>query len=221
MKKKKWLISSLVAVIIIVIVSIFLVRTLNDKNKLTSDERTWINTNINNLQNIYVVKDANIFSKNGEGVFYQFLAEFQKEYGLKVNAVNFDETTDSNAISLNYTKSIKDNDKVFYTDHYVLVSSEDELISNNNDLTNKTIGVLNSDLEYIKTYLKDYNINYNGFDTIEDLFKAIPDTVNYIIVPRITYLDQILESNLKIIYHLSDINTYYVLNNTKDTLVVS
>ena len=218
MKKKKWLISSLVVLIVIVISAIFLVRTLNDKNKLTSDERTWINTNINNLQNIYVVKDTNIFSKNGEGVFYQFLAEFQKEYGLKVNAVNFDEANDNNGISLNYTKTIKDNDNVFYTDHYVLVSSEDELISNNNSLTNKTIGVLNSDLEYIKTYLKDYNINYNGFDTIDELFKALPDTVNYIIIPRILYLDKILENNLKIIYHLSDINTYYVLEGVDDTL---
>ena len=218
MKKKKWLISSLVVLIVIVISAIFLVRTLNDKNKLTSDERTWINTNINNLQNIYVVKDTNIFSKNGEGVFYQFLAEFQKEYGLKVNAVNFDEANDNNGISLNYTKTIKDNDNVFYTDHYVLVSSEDELISNNNSLTNKTIGVLNSDLEYIKTYLKDYNINYNGFDTIDELFKALPNTVNYIIIPRILYLDKILENNLKIIYHLSDINTYYVLEGVDDTL---
>ena len=211
MKKKRWLISSIIVVIVIAIVSVFLFRTLNDKNKLTSDERTWINTNINNLQNIYVVKDANVFSKNGEGVFYQFLAEFQKEYGLKVNAVNFDENTNSDSISLNYTKSIKDNDKVFYTDHYVLVSTENEIISNNSNLANKTIGVLNSDLEYIRTYLKDYNINYNGFDTIEELFKAIPETVNYIILPRITYLDKILENNLKIIYHLSDINTYYVL----------
>ncbi len=218
MKKKRWLISSIIVVIVIAIVGIFLFRTLNDKNKLTSDERTWINTNINNLQNIYVVKDANIFSKNGEGVFYQFLAEFQKEYGLKVNAVNFDENTNSDSISLNYTKSIKDNDKVFYTDHYVLVSTENEIISNNSNLANKTIGVLNSDLEYIRTYLKDYNINYNGFDTIEDLFKAIPDTVNYIIVPRITYLDKILENNLKIIYHLSDVNTYYVLEGKDDTL---
>ena len=218
MKKKKWLISSIIAVIVIAIVGIFLFKTLNDKNKLTSDERTWINTNINNLQNIYVVKDANVFSKNGEGVFYQFLAEFQKEYGLKVNAVNFDENANSNSISLNYTRSIKDTDKVFYTDHYVLVSSENELISGNSSLANKTIGVLNSDLEYIRTYLKDYNINYNGFDTIEDLFKAIPDTVNYIIVPRIADLNLILENNLKIIYHLSDVNTYYVLETADDTL---
>ncbi len=218
MKKKKWLIFSIVLVFVIVITSIFLFRTLNDKNKLSSEERTWINTNINNLQNIYVVKDANIFSKNGQGVFYDFLAEFEKEYGLKVNAVNFESNDINNTINLNYTKTINSNDKIFYTDHYVLVSNEQELISNSSSLDNKTIGVLNEDLEYIKNYLKDYNINYNGFDTIDDLFKAIPDTVNYIIVPRITYLDKILENNLKIIYHLSDVNTYYVLNGTNDTL---
>ena len=213
MKKKKWLISSIIVIIILIITAIFVFNIINDKNKLTSEERTWINENINNVQNVYVIKDTNIFSKDGHGVFYNFLAEFMKEYGLKVNTVNFDSSLDTKVVNLNYTKTKNDNDKVFYTDHFVLVSNEDEIINNNTELANKTIGVLNSDLDYVKKYLKDFNINYNGFDTIDDLFKAVPNTVNYIILPRMAYIDKILENGLKINYHFSDINMYYILNS--------
>ena len=213
MKKKKWLISSIIVIILLIITAIFVFNIINVKNKLTSEERTWINENINNVQNVYVIKDTNIFSKDGHGVFYNFLAEFMKEYGLKVNTVNFDSSLDTKVVNLNYTKTKNDNDKVFYTDHFVLVSNEDEIINNNTELANKTIGVLNSDLDYVKKYLKDFNINYNGFDTIDDLFKAVPNTVNYIILPRMAYIDKILENGLKINYHFSDINMYYILNS--------
>ena len=90
MKKKKWLLPGIIGAILLIIISFIIFQILSDENKLTSEERTWINSNINNVQNIYVAKDENLFSKDGNGVFYDFLEDFETEYGLKINVVNFE-----------------------------------------------------------------------------------------------------------------------------------
>ena len=212
MKKRKLFLWILLVIIFIAIVSVFTFKFLNDKNKLTSEERTWINKNINVVHSINVIKDENVFSANGSGVFYSFLSDFQKEYGLKLNFVSVDSVND-NSNSLIVTKNITENDNLFYKDHYVLVGINNEFINSNEELDNKTIGVLNSDLEYVKKYL-NYNITFNGYESIDGLIKSN----GLIIIPRMKYIDKILENNLNIIYHLDDINCYYVLNTSDDVL---
>lgn len=216
MKKKKYIIPSIIIFILILIIGIISIIILNNQNKLTSAERTWINDNINTIQTINVVKDANIFSKNGSGVIYTFLNDFSEEYDIELNIATSEKNINTN--NFNYTKELTDNSTILYTDHFVLIGKEYEIIKNTNDLDGLVIGILNSDLEYVKTYLKDANINFNGYDTEEDLFKSIESTVNYIMLPRIEYLDTILSNNLEIIYHFSDINLYYTFNNKGDTL---
>lgn len=216
MKKKRWIISLILAVIVLGVIGITTFNILNDTNKLTSEERTWINENINNVQNIYVVKDENVFSKDGKGVFYSFLNDFSEEYGINLNVVTFDSNNTPASNNLNYSRTIQDNSEIFYTDHYVLIGKNYEILNSNNDLENKTIGVLNSELDYIENYLKEININYNGYETEDELFKAVGTSINYAILPRIKYIDKILSNNLEIIYHLSDINNHYVFNSTGD-----
>ena len=217
MKKKKNLIYGVLAFIVVLIIVIITINVLGNENKLSSEERTWINDNINTVQNINVSKDSNIFSKDGSGVFYTILNDFSNEYGIQLNIVTVDDNN-SNSTSLSYTKNLKDNSEVLYTDHYVLVGKKQEIIKNRKELDEKVVGVLNSDLEYIKSYLKDSNITFNSFENEEELFKALTETTEYIIVPRMECIDKILSNNLEIIYHLSDINIYYTLNNSGDVL---
>ncbi len=211
MKKKKWLLPGIIGAILLIIISFIIFQILSDENKLTSEERTWINSNINNVQNIYVAKDENLFSKDGNGVFYDFLEDFETEYGLKINVVTF-ENSNPDGINLNNIDLVTTNSNVFYTDHYVLVSKNLEIIKSYDDLKDKTIGVLNKDLDYLKSYLKNTTINYKGYDNIEELTKDLNNQISYIIIPRVYYLDTILTNNLEIIYHFSDINRHYVLN---------
>ncbi len=218
MKKKNIWITIIIAVVVILLGGFITYKILSNENKLTSGERSWINKNFNTVQNIYVVKDENIFSKDGHGVFYSFLDSFSAEYGLNINVINFDANAQTNNINLTVSDTLNDKAKLFYTDHYVLLSKNLEYFNTNEDLDGLTIGVLNSDLEHLKNYLKEININFNGFETEEELFKAVGSTVNYIILPRMAYLDKILANNLMIVYHLSDINKYYVLNGTDSTL---
>ena len=218
MKKKKWLIPIIIVLIVLLVGGVFTYKILSDENKLTSEERTWINGNINNVQNIYVVKDENIFSKDGHGVFYDFLNDFSKEYGININVITFLPDTEANYINLNYTKDITENNNVFYKDHYVLLSKENKIFNVNSDLEGIKVNVLQSDLEFIKSYLKEVNITYNTFDNKDELFKSLEDNDSYIIVPRMKYLTEILSNNLEIVYHFSDINISYTLNGVDDIL---
>ncbi len=215
MKKKKWAIIGLI-IFIFLVGGIFLYNFINDDTKLSSEERTWINSNINNINNIYIKNDENIFSKDGHGVFYNFLNDVKEEYGINFNVITNE--SDDQLIKLTYSNNIPSNGKIFYTDHYLLVSKNKEFIRNNYDLENKNIGVLTKDLDYIKSFLKDLNINYQNYDDIDSLFNSLDTDVNYIIIPRMEYIDKILTNNLNIIYHFSDINSYYSLEGTQDVL---
>ena len=104
MKKKKIYITIIFIVILLVIGGLFIYRVVSDQNKLTSEERTWINENINNVQNVYLVIDENIFSKDGTGVFNTFLQDFTNEYKININPINFEGEINNNTIKFNYTK---------------------------------------------------------------------------------------------------------------------
>ncbi len=216
MKKKKWLIIIPLVIILLILGGTIIWRSLSDESNLTSEERTWINNSFNNVQNVYVVKDENIFSKGDNGVFYTFLDDFSKEYGININIVNSEAGATGAGVSLNYTHEEAENAKVFATDHYVLLSKNNEYFNQNSDLNGLSIGVLNVDKDFISSYLKDENVTLNGYDTIEDLIKSMDGKETYIILPRMKYLDQILSHNFNMVYHLSDVNNYYALTGVGD-----
>ena len=209
MKKKKWFLITPLLVLIIIIGSFTIYKVLTDKSNLTSEERTWINSNINNIQNVYVVKDENIFSKDGHGVFYTFLDDFKNEYGISVNVVSVPENTMQTGVNLNYSPTVSEDSQIFLTDHYVLLSKNKEYFNTNKDLEGLSIGILNEDRSLISAFLKEENITLNGYDEIDELFSSLDSKEKYIILPRIKYLNEILSKNLNIVYHLSDINSYY------------
>ena len=216
MKKKKYIIITLVTILLISLISFFVYKSLHNEFKLTSEERTWINENINKVQNVYVVKDQNIFSNNGEGVFYTLLDDFSKEYGINLNIVTFEESSNTAGVSLNYTKKVSDKEEILYKDNYVLLSKNFKIINGLSDIKKSTIGILSTDEAFIKSYLKD-DFTFMVYNTIDDLKKSL-DTNDYIILPKVKYMDNILESNLEIVYHFTDINVYYTLKSNDDYL---
>ena len=82
MKKNKSIILILISIVLVIAIALVLYFVLNDKNKLTVAERNWLNDNINTIQNINVVNNANVFGRDGSGVYYDFLKSFENEYGL-------------------------------------------------------------------------------------------------------------------------------------------
>ena len=93
-------------------------------------ERNWVNESIGTIQNINVVNNVNVFGKNGSGVYYDFIKDFETEYGLDINPITFNEGSNPSGITFGIKQSIGENDILFYTDHYVLVGKNNDHIEN-------------------------------------------------------------------------------------------
>lgn len=220
MKRSKKILLALAGLLLVAVVAVVLFFLLNDKNKLTVAERKWINNNISTVLNINVVNNANVFGKNGSGVYYDFIDSFQKEYGLTINPITYNIGSNPTGITFGVKTSTNSDDIVFYTDHYVLVGINDEIISEEGKISGKTVGVLSSDLSYISTYIKKAsNLSYTQFETKDELLADMGENTNYMIVPLEEYLDVILAKDYHILYHFSDIEVYYTL--TKDDSILS
>ncbi len=219
MKKKKSIIIIIVSILLVIGISVGLYFILNDKNKLTVAERNWINNNIGTIQNINVLNNVNVFGKNGSGVYYDFISDFETEYGLDVNPITFNEGSNPSGITFGVKKSIGENDILFYTDHYVLVSKNNDIISKEENLNGKSIDILSSDLSYVSKYIKKAsNVSFKQFDCVDEMILDMNDNETYMLVPLMEYLDTILSKDYKVVYHFSDIKEYYVLQLSDDKL---
>ena len=107
MKKYRNLIIIAIIIVVAIAISIGLYLLLSDKNKLTVSERNWINENINNVQNINIINNANVFGKNGEGVFYSFLEDVEDEYDLKFNPITFNYSSNPSGVTFGLKNTIK------------------------------------------------------------------------------------------------------------------
>ncbi len=186
---------------------------LNNDNKLSVEEKEWLAANVNNVQNVHVINNVDIYGKNGSGVFYDFIDSFEKEYGIEINIITYNsgESVDSRAFKI--VNSVKDNQVVFHEEHYVLISKDKESFSSLTGLSNKQIGVITSDEKNVSNYLNTVkDINLTSFETPTQLFEALSsgETIQYAIVPLEENLSSILTSDYHIDYHISDLNKYFV-----------
>ena len=186
MKNKKSVVITIIIILLVVVIGLITYHILTDEARLTSSERRWINGNINTVQNINVINDVNLFGNTGTGVFYEFLNDFETEYQLQMNPVTFNYGENPSGLTLGITRNLNDQDFVFYTDHYVLVGLEDEVMSSYTDLVEKTIGVVNDDASYISGYLTNVsNVTLTQYDSKDDLLEAFQtnEDIHYMIVP--------------------------------------
>ena len=219
MKKKKSIIIIIISILLVIGIAIGLYFILNDKDKLTVAERNWVNESIGTIQNINVVNNVNVFGKDGSGVYYDFIKDFETEYGLNINPITFNEGSNPSGITFGVKQSISENDILFYTDHYVLVSKNNDIISQEENLNGKTIDILSKDLSYVSKYLKKAsNVSFKQFETMDELLLDMNENDTYMLVPLIKNLDVILSKDYKVIYHFSDIKDYYVLQISDDKL---
>ena len=219
MKKKKSIIIIIISILLVVGIAIGLYFILNDKDKLTVSERNWVNESIGTIQNINVVNNVNVFGKDGSGVYYDFIKDFETEYGLNINPITFNEGSNPSGITFGVKQSISENDILFYTDHYVLVSKNNDIISQEENLNGKSIDILSKDLSYVSKYLKKAsNVSFKQFETMDEMILDMNENDTYMLVPLIKNLDVILSKDYKVIYHFSDIKDYYVLQISDDKL---
>ena len=223
-KTNKIIILSIIGLILTISIVIFILNYTKDSSSFSILEKNWINNNANNVIDVSVYNDVPIYGQNGEGIIFSYLEEFTNSYGIEFNKVSYlqDNTSNLKNVSfriLNHSQNLTDNDIEIYKDYYVIVSKENNAINDIDELKNTKIGVLDEDVSSVRYYLNDgKDITFTSCKDIDEMIKLIGGKeVDYIIMPQTQYLDDILENNLNIVYHMSEISKKYVLtvNNEK------
>ena len=220
MKDNKKLYTIIGSIIAVIIIAIFALNFINDKNKLNKKEKNWIANNLNTVQNINIINDANVFGDSGSGVFYDFLKDLQTEYRITINPVTFlnGETVEGN--SFNAGNKVDDDAVIFYEDHYVLVGKERKITTSSDEFKNVEIGIVRSDEEYLRSKLPVYT--YKVYESADQLFEGLKNgEVNFIMVSLLRNVDKIISNNLYINYHYSDIKYYYYFKGASDDVLAS
>lgn len=202
-----------------IIIGIVLLITANrNRTELTLSEKRWIEDNKKNMIDIYVMNNLPIFSTDENDIFLSFLSYFEAETGLSLNKVSYSLTgtlPTSNYLFkiINEKDDLTRNDLLFYEDNYVILSKTNKKIQDVSKLQGYKIGILNSNLTSVSEYLN--NSNSLTFVTYEDdaqLFNGFNDaSVDYIIVPKNRYLNEIVSNNYFIVNNLTSLYNKYVL----------
>ncbi len=220
-KTRNIIIAFLLAIAVVAGASFAVYKLWIERDLFTVQEKKYMIENKSKLISINVANDANVFGRDGAGVFYDFLKNFEKDNGLTFDVVTTSVSGTPAGLSLTKSSNISGNTKLFYTDHYVLVGKNRVNIVDVGEVKD-VIGYLTKNQDVILAGLKNYTLslkNYEDKATMLDEFSK--GTISYIVVPMLEYLDIILENLYIIDYHLSDIKDYYYLQYSDDVTLTS
>ena len=212
---------SIIVTFIIAISVIITINVLEDKDKLTIEEKEWITQNISNVQNVYIPSNSEIFSKNGKGVLIDLINDFKEKYNLDVNPIIYNNADEVNENVYKYVITPDENDIVLFKEHYVVLSNSNESFNNIKQIENKRIGLLKADENNLSFIINTSNINY--YDDIDTLFNELDskENIDYIIVPLEETLRTILSKEYYVNFHISDINKYLIYRNSQSSVFSS
>jgi len=223
MKKTRNVIIGTVLVLLLILGGLIVVyRVIQDENAYNVTEKKYIIDMKSKLITVNVLNDVNIFGRDGKGLYYDFLNDFQKDNELTFDIVTTS-TNDVNQSGLSFTKgnTLPDNSKLFYTDHYVLVGKDRVALSGIGDVKDP-IGYLNKDQEVVTSNLQNYTLTLTNYEDKATMLEALENgDVAFIIVPLMEYLDVILDKLYTINYHISEMKDYYYLLNSPDATLNS
>ncbi len=214
--------------IIIVVAVFFGVYTYYNKqdakNALTVTEKKWVEENKSKVIDFSVINDYPLYGLNGEGVFFNFLKDFEQDVGVEFNKVSYlkENKVNSNGYSfrvLDSDKKLSKNDLLLFNDGYIALGREYQRINHITDMKNITFGVLKSDAPDISYYLKSgSNLVYKSYDDVDSLFKALDNSeVGMIIIPNIMYLNRTIGKKEYIInYYFTEMKKQVVLTLSAD-----
>ena len=226
-RKRILIVAGIIVALAIIGLVIFIVNRNNKNNGVFSVlEQRWIEKNSSQVVDISILNDVPIFGYEGSGVFFDFLEDFTEETDIKFNMVPYRVGSSSSLKSYAFVSSnnrvVGENEVLFYTDNYVLISKDNTRIKNLSTLGNATIGVLDTDLNKVKDYLDDNSsIIYNTYNNIDSLVTAMNNNdILYSIIPKTQYISYIFKNNYYISYNFNELVTNYnlVINGEDKTL---
>ena len=220
--KKKTIITIIVVILLAIIIGFFTYKTLHSKSKLSVEEKEWLTENINTVQNLYVLNNVDVYGKNGSGVFYDFIADLSKTNNVNINKITFNDGEEIPTKSFKVVYSVDEDDVIFGTEHYVVISKTKQNFSSLSQLTNKKVGIISQDEKILTKYLNDVSRSIiTVYESSTNLYTALDEEldIELAIVPLEENLTTILTSNYYIDYHISDLNKYFIFDpEENDTL---
>ncbi len=215
-KNRKILILSGLVILLFVFIIGILIYVNNDNNNFSFSEKSWINQNVNNVIDVNMEGSLPLFSYNGEGVFYDYIKSMESQTGLTFNVI----VNNDGDYTFKNKNQLSKGDLVFYTDHFVLISTSDKIVSNLKEISSQNIAVLSSDLTYVSEYLADYNLHLTEYSTMNTIIKDMNNTIIYAIVPMEKYMSDIVYNKYYIVNHIEGLHSHYVLSmkNSDTTL---
>ena len=223
----KVLILTIIGVILLVVFLIFILNYSKDDSSFSLLEKKWIKDNVNNVIDVSIYNDVPLYGENGTGISFDFLNEFTKKYGINFNKVSYLSNSSStyNDVAfkiVNSDKKLSNEDILLYKDNYVVISTEKSGIDKISDLSNLEIALLEEDMSLVSYYLVDAkDVKYIPYKNVNDIMnKFKKKEISYAIIPETLYLDEIIKSDLNILFHVSDMSKQYVLNiSNNETLL--
>ena len=214
--KKYFLIGGLVLVLIVLILCLLMY--LNSrKNGYSFSEKSFINSNLNNVIDVSVEGSLPIFSNSGVGVFYDFVNYMERDTKLTFNV----QVNGNGSYKFQNKNELSSNDLLFYTDHYVVVSTLNDKVTDLSSLSGKNVAVMDTDKDYVSKYMSQYNVNIVSFSHFNDLSTQMSDSVLYAILPMQKYINSIVYNKYNIVYHIDGLHSHYVLSMSDNSSTMS
>lgn len=229
MKKQKNSKLPVILFIVILVIILFLLIIFSGNSKvnykLNLSEKKWIENNKKNVVNVSIPNDIPVFSKDGNGVFFDFINKIEEENGLTFNLISYDSKEDVLTNDLYYEivkqakfDNVDTNGMIFFRDYYVLIGKNEEKITDPNAIYNKRIGVLSDDLANVSYYLTTENgISYKPYKEDEIVNALTNDEIDYMAVPKMRYLSDILSKEYHVVYNLTELKECYILKTSDNT----
>lgn len=210
-KKLKTIIFSLIIVGFLIGVIYFFLNE-DDKTSLTVSQRKWIENNKNNVIDLSVLSGVPVINDNGNGMFLEFLNTLESETGLEFNKLSYSKGSNP---SSDYSLVISDNIKdgiLFYKDNYVIVTKNLYHFNDVTEIANLKIGYLKDNSKIDKYLYGSNGCIYTSFDNESLMFDSLEDgSVDGVVVPKLDYIEYILDNNLNIAYNIDEYSINYVL----------
>ena len=224
MKKKIIAIVISVIVLIGIGVGIFLYVNKTSEHEFSSSEQQWLEKNKVYAIDFYMPSDIAGLTYMGDGVFFDFINDMQERTGLDFNEIAYQASTslEDKEFAIELVNKVEENQILMFTDHYVIITFNNNIYTNPSEINGLKLGVQTSQQEEISKYLTGSTIEYVPYETLDELSTNLQTnngTLDGVIVLKSLFLDEILNYDLHIAYHIPELKMNYVLTlNGDETL---
>jgi len=205
----------IILIVVIVLGGYFFLVKEDKITTLNLFEKQWIENNKNKIIDMSIINDIPILSYNGEGIILEFLNSLNTETGLSFNKISYKINEEiKSEYSFKMVDDVKENEILFYTDNYVLVT-KDKTYLNLDDINDLNIGVLDDNLETVNNYLYSSNATFSTYESLDlmlEEFNKEDTKLNAIVLLKTVNLKTIIDNKYTIAYHINDYDVNFVLS---------